>query len=557
MHERSYIYRSFVAVLLAVALGGSFIAGSPSASAEDVLKSESGSALNLKPGEDKTDKSSQLLSEDGGKPFLALQSTVDNSSVDDLTNRILQKEIEIERLNCHFRMETGLVSRWRQRRLYLYGEANAACTEAGLIEQMAIRYKLKNPVTLPPYAMTLSVSARNNLKRMLTVARLRANKGKLEAGVEEQLIGNFIGLAGDSYEMSLNFLNYFRIRHRGFNPEAYHRRIHILDGQLDALIDQRKQLLLDAASSSSPSDLAVVNAEGKLLKDIHDCELSEYKAFHAGTKNFWVFQNMAFAFDFAKNGTGAAGNIISLLGAHLTKAAPSGRRVIRVRMQGGASLFPIIAGAIVTVTPVVGRVTGNISGLAARRLVSKELVHVDEIDSEQLAADRKRLSELIGSANQQNDIQQNNASSNLGGRTNLVAARLPIYEHEQELVAGMEKNFAAQRKRARKTLEENVAFASIVGPARMSSGILGIFGGWRYWTDPNVANGYYAAGATAYASGTAVNMLETGRLALASELSNRKMARKHTLPRQVIADRLKTLNEMEDLIAKAQAAGAH
>jgi hypothetical protein len=471
----------------------------------------------------------------------ANDSNLDTTQLDDLDDQILAKAIEVERLNVHFRMETGLVSKWRQRRLYLYGETNACLTEASLLEQLPIRYQLSQPVHLPPSAVLLSANARTRLQRTLTRARNQKNRGRFAFANEEQLTGNCIGIAGDTYEFSLNFINYLRLRKQGFNPSAYHQRMSVLSTELDHLLEERNRRL--ANTERSADQLALATAEGKLLKDIRDCGLSEYKEFHAATKNFWVLQNMAFALDFCKNATSGTGNLVGIVGNHWR----------RPRFQGGVGVFAIISGAIVFVTPVVGRVTGNLSGVAARRLVSSELLNVDEIHAERFESDRKELAVLAqaaagvaasGSLDLPERVQTN---ANTRSNTRLHA-RLAVYEQEQQLLTKMESYFKAQRKRARGSLVENIAFASIVAPARVSSGITSVTGGWRYWQDSNVRNGQFAAGTTAYAAGTGINILETGRLAVTSELNNAKASRKHALPRQVLADRLNRLDEMDKLI---------
>jgi hypothetical protein len=461
---------------------------------------------------------------------------LDSTQLDDLDDQILAKAIEVERLNVHFRLETGLVSKWRQRRLYLYGETNACLTEASLLEQMPIRYQLSRPVHLPPSAVLLSADARARLQRTLTRTRDRKNRGRFAFANEEQMTGNCIGIAGDTYEFTLNFLNYLRLRKEGFNPSAYHKRMSVLSTELDHLFEQRNRRLAD--TDRSADQLALATAEGKLLKDIRDCGLSEYKEFHAATKNFWVLQNMAFALDFCKNATSGTGNLVGIIGNHWR----------RPRFQGGAGVFAIISGALVFVTPIVGRVTGNVSGVAARRLVSGELVNVEDIHTERFQADRKQLAVLALAAaapSAAGSSERSGAQTTTNARLN---ARLAVYEQEQQLLTKMESYFKAQRKRARGTLVENIAFASIVAPARVSSGITSVIGGWRYWQDPNVRNGQFAAGTTAYAAGTGINILETGRLAVTSELNNAKASRKHALPRQVLSDRLQRLDQMDKLL---------
>ena len=112
----------------------------------------------------------------------AIESTLtgnvtENASLnlDNLTRKILLKEIEIGRLNTTFRMETTLISPWRQRRVFLYGEANACCAEAASIITIPPLYKAANPKTI------------------FTLKRLNDDRTQLVAATRTTLVGQSVG----------------------------------------------------------------------------------------------------------------------------------------------------------------------------------------------------------------------------------------------------------------------------------------------------------------------------------------------------------------------------
>jgi hypothetical protein len=186
--------------------------------------------------------------------------------------------------------------------------------------------------------------------------------------------------------------------------------------------------------------------------------------------------------------------------------------------------------------PVVGRVTGNISGSAARRLVSKELVNVNVRTSDVFVSDRKRLAALQESASK--------AGVNAPGLTH----RMSLYAEQEKLMDNMNTYFRNERKRAHNSLVENVTFASLVGPPRISNGITQIIGGWKYYNDNAGRERMYLAGNISYAYGTAINMLETARVQASEELRQYRLGKKHMKTKQRFQARLEALDRLESTV---------
>jgi hypothetical protein len=415
--------------------------------------------------------------------------------VEDLTHQILDKVITLEKLNTRFRMETGMVGPWRQRRLFLYGEANAMSTEASLIETMGVRYG------------TLRKSAHNVIVR-------GHDRGKLMTADSVQLMGNCVAGSGDLFELNLNFLNYLRIRKHHLNPAAYKEQAAVMHADLIKLCGARTKAI--NSGQFSESELDVANAETKVLRDFKDLALVEYSNFHSSTRTLWAFQNSAFLVDFLKCAFSGSSSLVQLAGIH----------VHNPYAQGAAGILSIGSGVAVLIAPIFGRVTGNLAGNASRRLISKDLADVQAKNASEFRESRLKLVGVL--------LKNPNINS---------SARLPIYEKEEKLLFDMEKNYGRQRKQARATLIENIAFASAVGPPRLANGTLQIIGGWHY-PHRSRANILYASGATAYSAGSAVNILEIARVQAEIELHNYRLGKRGELPVQQLAKRLAVLNEM-------------
>ncbi len=457
---------------------------------------------------DESGYTTDILSNDKDNNMPALKGPVPGSVVSELTKHILRKELELEKLNTLFRQKTTLVSPWRQRRLFAYGEGNACMTQAGLLLAISPQYQLATNKNKGAHA---SPSQRRNLK----------------AGTTMSLIANSYGTGGDLVELGLNFVNYCSLRKNGFTPSQYRQQVRLLRTEIDNLIEQRRRAL-KLVSDLSSEDIAIAEAEGKLLHRLRDLYLLEYMDYHSGCKKFWLVQNAAYINDLIKNATGGAGNIIGLQGFHLH----------RNTLFGGAGLLTLISGTIILATPLVGRVTGNISGVAARRIVAEEEVDVHASTIESYRTDYQHFLAM-------ND--RNNANTEY---VTALRKRLSLYEDQQTIML-MRKQFLQKEKSdARNSLIENIVFAGIVGPAKIANGTNTMIAGWHYSHNTPTASKLYAAGTTTYIPAVAFSMLETARLAVVFERSQWKLKNSDLLPSNQLKKRLSMLDNMDNLLGK-------
>jgi hypothetical protein len=483
-----------------------------------------------------------------------------NDPVELLTNQILQRQLELQKLNTQFRIETALVSRWRQRRVFLYAETGAVTTGTSLISMISARQQLLRslkaargfPKVPNDPVETDDTPDSNNITTATKSAPRTGGRvhGRMAAANELQLAGTTVTATGDLIELGLNFVHYCQIRHRNFAPGQYRQRVHKIALELDSLILQRQKAIAqrnqrEHSSHAEPDASAQLNnqqaqfaiqqnperdgleaCEGKMLSDLRDLAMVDYLEYHAATERFWVLQNTAFLLDFAKQSVTISGNIVSAYGNHWR----------RPRFTGTVGVTSVVAGAMVMLQPVVGRVSGNLSGSAARRLVSKELVNVNARTSDVFEADRKRLVTL-----------QERASS-AGIASSGLTQRMPLYAEQEKLMREMNGYFKNERKRAHGTLVENVTFASIVGPTRISNGMTGVIGGYRYFNDPAGRERMFLGSNIGYMFGTGLNILETARVQANEELRQHRAGKMHMRADQRFQARLQALDRLESAV---------
>jgi len=348
----------------------------------------------------------------------------------------------------------------------------------------------------------------------------RASSKLVEGAATTQMIGQLVGAAGDVFELSSNIRNSLQAEKHGLGVKAYAGKAKELTDQVDELLTRRNQALFRQQTSSG-NDLAVVNAEGAVLKDVRDLAVLQSVQYRSGIRKLHTFQNAAYVLNIAKNAAGAAGNMLNLESTHNQQP----------KLAGGASVLTTVAGAIIVATPVLGRVSGNLAGLVDRRIASQGFTRRQRDQTDELVRDRHLLSDVL--------------HKNTMPESDMAAFRNNIYEQEERLFIAQKDNLHRENRLARKTTIENVVFGTIVGSSRITQGTLGMVGAWRYYNQSWMNSRCTAAGATAYAAGTSFNILETARVRADAELSAHKLKNQHLLPSQIVQNRIETLASMQ------------
>jgi len=416
--------------------------------------------------------------------------------INDLTNEIVLLEIEIQKSNALFRLESTRQPRLRKWRQFVYSQANSNMTEAALIGRMALSY---------PYTRENSG---------------RPDQRAIQRCAATSMVGQLIAAGGETFELVDNFRNYRKAEHKEMDPGSYRKRVTNSVKKLDALLEKKEQLIISAELSQE--DLKIIKGESALLRDVRDLALVQYGQYHAGSKRLRFFQNAAYLISISRNIVGATSNLLNIQASRLRNN----------NISGYASILNLIAGTLVVATPVFGRVSNNLAGLVDRRVVSKDFADIEAKETATFIRDRLHYLETL---------HENGVTSKIGRHE---LERAEIYAGEESLLLAQEANIERERKQARKTTAENVITGSLVGSSRMAAGILGMAGAWKYGDRPWISSRYTAAASTIYGAGTAFNSLETARVCIKQELHEHREAKNGSLPRQVLQQRLATLDAM-------------
>lgn len=426
--------------------------------------------------------------------------------LDELTRQILLKEIELQRFNLNYTSNVAVQGRWKSWRYGTLQNINASLGLAGGIYSVSYRgARLNNPLSVK--------AARQQNANFIP------------------MIGTIIGASAAALEFGINEYHDLVARHKGFSPGKAMKHVQGLKDDIDRLMAERDAITNVAATSPAlQSHVEIAQVEGKVLKDIRDQSLQEFSRFHIGARRLIAFQQMQYFFDLAKNTTNALGYDFAYLSLHRHHRVWNGR----------AGVLFVVCGQLTMYAPILSRAFGK--GVAE---ITKHRIKPIVQDSETakvttLQQDLAELNRLF----KQNRIQPDAIER--------AAQREGLYgSHEQsftdEIRAAQKKNAAAKL-----TATENIGAGLFVGASKTASGILFIIPGFNH--NYNAPKGYRAGRTTndlLFTAGvvglpaTAFNILDTLRIQVKGELARHKAKAAGTLPSQIIASRMKQLDQME------------
>lgn len=419
--------------------------------------------------------------------------------LDNLTTRIVDKELELLRLNTYFRIESTDRGRLKPWRVFLWNLGGAGVSNAGIITVAAERWRTwQRPST--------------------------ASRNVLKAGPMLLMIGHSILVGGLLVEATLDTIKDYRVRKKGFDAKKSRLRALALKDEIDRLIRERDDLI-ERSSDLSDRDRGLAAQEGKVLQDVRDLALSEYAQFYARAVGRRWSRDASYI-----NGLAAAttGGYIGALGGLIAVAAR------RPSVAGPAGIGFILSGSHIAAAPVVGRAASKLGAKFARRRIGKDLGALPSTSAESFDAHREDLRRTAGF----------DPASSPG-----LAARLAVYDSQDSIFAAQGTMNAAERKKGDRAFKERLFWNSAIGGTKIAWGTLLSYAGFRYYNYPRRFSKSIAQGSTCFVVGTGFFVLDTLQAHARSERDVYNMGVQQALPHQKLQSRLAKL---EDLAAHLQ-----
>lgn len=446
--------------------------------------------------------------------IFALPASASLDEVEELNRQILLKEVELERFSINFRKYNNIQGRWRGWRYFAFQEANAGMTAAGLTTQLVDRQRVIRNANVFNVNSSGKISYEPN----------GVNRVTQEKGLILQMVGQTVGAVGSGIELGINLHHGHAAHKKGYGSKESITFVLALRDQINALFEKRAAAVTAAHLESD--ELAIAQAEEAVLRDITDMGLQEYADYHVAAKRFRAFQDSLYVFDIAKNTTGAVGNLVNVVQTHER----------RPHLSGGAGVLTLTSGALIMFTPLLAQGVGKLVASSHKRALRQVVAGISPHTVDELEVHRRELNALL---NKSPHSDQSIASSSKS------VALLSAYDLE---ASQRRKQFALSTREIRagtRSATENVRAGLFVGSTKVALGVTNIVAGWHLTHYPHKINSLVQGGTIAYASGAYFAVGENLRLRIVDEVNRKRLGARSELPAQVLAEKLKALDQLE------------
>ncbi|MCW5823709.1 MAG: hypothetical protein KIT34_12965 [Cyanobacteria bacterium TGS_CYA1] len=447
------------------------------------------------------------------------------SKIEDVSNDILQKELELLKLSTRARIASTDKNRVKPWRTFLYNLGGSGVATAGIVTIASERWRTwKTPAN--------------------------AHRDVLLAGPILLLTSHSIIAGGILLEAALDIRNDRKLKKQGLDPKSTKRKALEICKEIDQKLTERNNLLASVNSNStiSESEKDVFNAETKVLTDLRNAAINEYSQTYVRAKRRIAARNISYINGFSAATTG--GYLGSLCGI----LAVANRKP---RTVGPGGIGFIISGANIVAGPVLGKMAGNFAAKRGQKEMKGELGEIPKVN---IAQDISALKKLNVGVNQ------------------TLANRVAIYETADDLISKQIQANAAEKKKANKEFWERLLFNTAIGGTKIAWGVQLANAGFSYHpappavrstgpktplqalldTSPKPKNPNQvfarrvAKGATTYIPGTSLWIFDTVQARTRGELDVYTMGQQLALPHQKLDQRIQKLSELESRLRPKQ-----
>ena len=412
-----------------------------------------------------------------------------------LTKQILLTSIELERFSLIYRLKSATPPKYRRLRFFLAQETGASC---GLAFQI---------VAIRNFAI--------GRKRPLQIS-----KRELHGAIATFMTGSIIAGSDSCFELGLNGLIAVKHHQEGFNPASAEKFVSDKLQQIDQLLAKR-DALVQAHPDHPGYSRAVV--EGKVLAELRRAFINEFATFNADSRGFAAFTNTFFLLNALTNAVATTVGGLAYKGVDTPK------------YNGPTNILFMLTGAMVIGSPLVSSLAGY---LVRKHTYNSFLERVGEqptFNESVLATVRKQLDE--------------NASAEGSLVPSLPAVdRFALYGESSQLFKKQLISETTTMRHLEKVAVESNLLGPVIGGTLLTQGILGTTGYYRYTFQPRKQLSLDYRGAIVGCSGSSLAVVGTAAWYIASLAYENHLRKKHSLPAQLINDRLAHLDEIEKIV---------
>lgn len=453
------------------------------------------------------------------------ESSVSNSSeIDKMSAKIIQKEIELLRLNTQYKIEQSKTSKWKIWRQFAYNLGLFGTTNAGIDHISIIRWE--------------------NWRTPGKITR-----ASLKAGPILLLTGHSIAIGGIFVETGLDAINELKLKRKKLDSKSYRKNFLTIKKDIDDMLISRKLLIEQQPLSNA--DFNVLRVENDLMSTVRDNALFEYATFRKEVMARKVSFHTGNLLGFSSLATGGyIGSLMSLIAVANRKP----------RLAGSAGIGFIISGALIPVIPVATKYAAKLGTKYANKSVIADIGIADPLSGNRFDKIQKELVYEVSNSPQSQILQG-------------VKSRLSAYEIEGGILDRASISVPISEKKAQKrAFAERLIINTIIGGTKLAYGVQLANAGFGYKVRPpypsvkvsfpfggtkitgtlpkprgaaELFSHRVAQAATTFIPGTGLGLVDTVLSRFRQEVKAHKMKKKGIVPGAAFKERLDLLNQAE------------
>lgn len=502
--------------------------------------------------------------------------TPDEQRIESLSYQILHKEIDFERFYLQYRVDGTREPKWRRLRYYAlqvgatstamacniiftklskeglkapgvqnFGKADADTDDEPDSPEEAARSVEVEEVAEPeqPSGSNDAAGGPRALPRRSTTNRITsgtANRitpnqssedssepdtnGQVRAAFVMNTISTCLDGASNAIELSSGIYTWLKNKKNKTDPASTVKKVIARIKEIDQLIAERESLVQKHPDLPAAS---IHRAEGRVLKTFRDWCLSEFADVYAEVKSTHSSCNVYYALALAADGMYLAGSVLGL------KALRAGKE----NLNGPAITNSIVGDSLAVSSVPVSTVAAKLLYKYHRnKLEDKLKQELGQIEGDAKAAMAELNKEILSA-----DVSALRRARSVRERASaylLWAGRYDRY---------IDRELDELRHQGRVALQGELSGPMISG-SYLATDILAAIGFYKFPNDARRASALSYAGSITSISANSASLFLTNYNMVSEIMHRRKLRKKGLLPEQLLADRFKTLDQLDSLI---------
>ena len=361
------------------------------------------------------------------------------------------------------------------------------------------------------YELTVLDQLREGRKRPLKI-----EIGVLRKGLTSALVGSTIAGSSSGIELTRNAILAIYNKKNGMDPRSANEFMVSHVKQLDSLLKEREDLV-EQHKDHEHYNLAV--QENKIMRALRDAAVCEYAQSHTDLKAYRARENTFYVMNIATNVVGAVAAKVGI------------DALVNSKQNGPANILFTVTGALTMASPLVATAAGKVTGKLTERKLKQLFGEIPDFNFETARTQARDFDVAIKNIDQTKyPFAMSRANSYLD------SSKLFHDQMKSELTIARYLNHVA--------VESSIAGPPI-GGTLLAQGIMGTRAYYKYGKRPLKNLDLNYKGAIVGTVGTAVATGMTGAFLVGDWAYYWKLKREKRLPKQLIAERLKHLDELE------------